>query len=81
MNRDLISRDELAQWLTQELQKVEDCEHCSVSGILLLQKPDDQGCNWSDSITVRSAGVPAEYFGDYLRPIIARARARFNVVE
>lgn len=77
--RTVVSREELEQWLTNELQKIEDCEECSVGGIMPLREPDEDGCNWSGDVVVSSGGVPVEYFRPYLARIMREARNRFNI--
>ena len=47
MSKTLLTRDELAAWLTAELRKVEGFENCSISQIMRLRDPDEDGCNWS----------------------------------
>lgn len=79
MKRQIVSKEKLQAWLTAELQKVEDCNECTVGGIMALQQPDEDGCNWSDSIVVSTGGVPLHYFKPHLDVIMANARARFNV--
>lgn len=79
MARKLLTREELAEWMTAQLRKVEDCEECSVGPVNLLQQPDTDGCNWSDSLVVQSAGVPREHFGPHVAQIGAMAKAMFNI--
>lgn len=78
MPKQLVTREELAAWLTNELRKVEDCEECSVGGIVALREPDPTGCNWSDGV-ILSGGAPAEYVMPHLQRIVAQARERFNL--
>lgn len=81
MARTLVTSENLAEWMTAELRKVEDCGDCGVGDVNRLQQPDADGCNWSDSLTVRSGGVPLEYFRPHLEKIVARARAEFNLED
>lgn len=80
-SRQLITSEELQAWLTAKLKQIEDCEECSVGGILLLQQPDAFGCNWSDSVVLSSGGVPVDYVWPHMTRIIAEARLRFNLRE
>jgi hypothetical protein len=81
MERKLVTNDELKAYLTSELQKVEDCEECSIDSIMPLQLPDEDGCNWSDMVHVRSGPeVAAEYFRPHVRRIVAEARKRYNLI-
>lgn len=79
MARTLVTPEELAAWMTAELRKVEGCEECSVGAANRLQQPDAEGCNWSDSLVVRSGGLAHEYFRPHLNRIVAQARAQFNL--
>ena len=80
MSRTLVNAPDIAQWLTESLRKVEDCQDCAVSGVVALQEPEADGCNWSDSLTVNSGGVSLDYYGPYLAKLIAEARLRFNLL-
>ncbi|MGY4828203.1 hypothetical protein ACVNIS_06475 [Sphaerotilaceae bacterium SBD11-9] len=79
MARKLVTREELATWMTAKLQQVEDCEGCSIGEVNLLKSPDADGCNWSDSLTLNTGGVSVEYMHPHLAKILAEARATFNV--
>jgi hypothetical protein len=82
MQRAIITADELKAHLTVELQKIQDLERCSVDGIMPLQSPDENGCNWSDNVTVRSGReVPVDFFIPDVRRIVADAQRRFNLRE
>lgn len=73
MNRLLLSAEELEQWLSRELRKVKGCGECSVGGIMALQQADSDGCNWSDSVVVRSGQVDSKYVRPYFDKIVAEA--------
>jgi hypothetical protein len=75
-----LTREELLAWINAEIQKVQGCKQCFSDGpIGLLQKPDQEGCNWSDQIVVNYTGVPDEIFRPVVERVLARARAKFNV--
>jgi hypothetical protein len=80
MAREVMTRRALAEWMTEQLRRVEDCEQCTVGEVTLLQQPDTDGCNWSSSLVVRSGEVPTEHFSSHLTNIVAQARTKFNVV-
>ncbi len=80
MHRTLVAPSAIEAWLTEQLRTLEDCQDCAVSGVMALQEPDDQGCNWSDSLTVNCGGVPYQYYGPHLQALILRARKQFNLV-
>lgn len=79
MTKTLVSQEQLSAWMTSELQKVEECRDCQIRGVVPLQSPDEDGCNWSDSLTVSSGGIPSEILAPYVRKIVAEARAKFNL--
>lgn len=73
-----ISMKDLAQWLTTELRKFEDCEDCLVSGVYRLATPEQGGCNWSMGY-MRATNVPLAILDPAISDVIARARQRFNI--
>ena len=79
MSRRLVSREELRSWMNAELKKFEGCEDCEFGGVTPLQQPDETGCNWSDSMYIRTGGVPQETFQPAVQKIIAEARRHFNL--
>lgn len=79
MKKTLVAAAELEQWLTAKLRKLDDCHDCKVSGVLPLQEPDEQGCNWSDSLVVNAGGLPYDYYAKFLSVVVAEARSRFNL--
>jgi hypothetical protein len=62
-------------WLTVELQKVRDCEECTVSKVHQLQQPDEDGSNWSDNIVVSHSEVPFDYLRPHLARILSEAKS------
>ena len=42
MSKELISIKDLEERLTKEIQKYEGCETCKLSGVFLLQIPDEE---------------------------------------
>ena len=79
MTRVLVSDEELGNLLTAQLRKQLDCKDVLVIGITKLCQPDEEGCNWSDQLTVRSGGVSDDYFLSNLQKIVQQARLRFNL--
>lgn len=81
MPRTLLTRSELIGWLSDELQKVEDCQKCSITQIMSLQHPDEDGCNWSSDPLYLSCAddISAEYVWPYLNRIVIEAKSRFNI--
>lgn len=77
ISRALLTKKELQNWLTTEIQKEDDCETCEFRGVMALQEPDEDGCNWSDTLYLNQSGVP-----DYvLRKVLQAARAKFNICD
>ena len=78
--RTLVTRAELSELLTKELQSIEDAEGSIISVAYLYREPDSTGCNWSDNVTV-NAGSKAngDYLAPYIAEIVARARQRYNI--
>lgn len=79
MTKTLVSQDQLSTWMTSELQKIDECRDSQIRGVVALQFPDEDGCNWSDSLTVNSGGVASEILIPHVRRIVAEARERFNL--
>lgn len=79
MKREVVTREYIESWLTDRLRQLEDCADCVVSGIQPLQKPDIEGCNWSDSLIVKCGGVPFKHYGAKLSQLVDEARQRFNL--
>ena len=68
MNKILVTKQELQDWLTSEIQKYEGCETCKLDG---------EGCNWSDTLYLNQSGIPSEI----LHNVIQAARAKFNISD
>lgn len=79
MNRSIVTAQELTNWMTNELRKQEDCQQCEIKGIVPLQLPDQDGCNWSESVTLNNGGLPTEIVKPHALRIISEARRRFNI--
>src|SRR5207245_4020103 len=60
--RQTISRDDLMQRLTRMIQTCEGCEQVRVVAVTRLDSPDKDGRNWSHSLVLDAAGVPAEVY-------------------
>lgn len=79
MTRVLISNDELGNLLTVEMRKQFGCKDVLVIGITKLSQPYEDGCNWSDQLTVRSGFISDDCFLSNLQKIVQQARLRFNL--
>ena len=78
MARKEVTEQELIAIINNELAKREECTGCRVRGIMALQQPDGDGCNWSEPI-VSCSGVPASVCLATANQLVAQTRARFNL--
>lgn len=79
MTKRIISKLQLQLWLTEELQKLHECEKCRFGGITPLQEVDSKGCNWSASISLNAAEVSKEIYEPAALFVIQEARKKFNI--
>lgn len=81
--RTAIPAARLDRYLTEQLHRAPGFETVSVSAGYRLSAPDVDGCNWSGKVVpLRGPSAPAaDVIAAALRPIIRRARARFNMSE
>lgn len=77
MARTLITKKELKDWLTAEIQKEDDCETCEFRGVMGLQEPDEDGCNWSDTLYLNQSGIPDAI----IQKVVRAAREKFNISD
>lgn len=80
--KQLVTLDELSQWMTDSVQQHEDCEGTTVKVQYRLQIPDAFGVNWSENVIFTpgpnaSKDVLVRLVGDLVR----EAREKFNVQE
>ncbi len=71
--------EEVARWITCNINKIEGLEKCVVRAVTPLAEADDTGCNWSDSIIVSNSSLSAEETTRLLHPVILEARKCFNI--
>lgn len=81
MTRKLMTRDELTDWLTAEIQKVPDCEETVLSVQYPLKEPDATGCNWSNVVIRVGPNITADQVRPAVDHLVERARAMFNLSE
>lgn len=79
MGRVLLTTEELQDWLTARLRTFTGCEKCNFLGIAELKEPDEDECNWSDSLFVRITGVSSEIYKPAITNVVIEARSKFNV--
>lgn len=77
--RQVMPYDELLACVTALMQSCEGCENVSVVGVTALDGPDTAGCNWSFTLVLDTAGVPAEVYGFAYAQVIAMARSSWNL--
>jgi hypothetical protein len=77
--RQALSYAELLTRLSALMQSNEGCEKVTVVGVTPLDVPDTDGCNWSFTLVLDTAGVEAEVYGLAYAQIIATARTSWNL--
>jgi hypothetical protein len=78
-----VAAADLDRYLNEQLQRVRGFENIRLSAGYRLSSPDADGCNWSGKMTcLHGPRAPArEVIDATLRPIVAAARARFNLLD
>jgi hypothetical protein len=79
--RELKTRQQISQWITQRLQIFPDCAGANVTVQYELQEPDADGCNWSRDLILNYGRSDSDAVLQHLRPLHQEARRRFNVSE
>jgi len=79
-NREIISREELSEWLTERVSGHVDCEGTKVTVQYKLKSPDSEGCNWSDSV-IYNYGPNADNYilAGIVGTAVREARDKFNI--
>jgi hypothetical protein len=77
--RQLLSRGELLARVSALMQSCEGCEKVNVVRLTPLDRPDTAGCNWSLTLVLDAAGVPAEVYGLAYAHVIGMARSSWNL--
>lgn len=81
MARILLTTADLCERLTAELRNIEECEACSVVGITRLKHQTSDGCNWSESVMLRTHGQSLARVQPHLTEIVRQARLAFNLTD
>lgn len=77
----LVDEADLLRWLSAQFQTYPGCAAVSVEQVIRLEAPDSQGCNWSRTLLLDSAGAsPADYGAAYA-VIIEMGRKAFNLKD
>jgi hypothetical protein len=79
VNRQAIAKEDLMMRLTKMIQSCEGCESVSVVGVTRLDFPDKDGRNWSRSLVLDAAGVPAEVYSLAYASVIGTAHDTWNL--
>lgn len=77
--RQVLPRAELLARVSALMQSCEGCENVRVIDVTPLDGPDTDGCNWSFTLVLDTAGVSAEVYGLAYAQVIAMARSRWNL--
>jgi len=77
--RQVLPEGELLARLSALMRSCEGCENVAATGVTRLDKPDEGGCNWSSSIVLDAAGVPAEVYALAYASVIGMARSSWNL--
>jgi hypothetical protein len=77
--RQALSHGDLLARVSALMQSCEGCENVGVVGVTPLDGPDSAGCNWSFTLVLDTAGVPAEVYGLAYAQVIAIARSSWNL--
>ena len=79
--RQVLSRAELMARVSSLIQSCEGCHGVAVVGVTALDRPDEEGCNWSNTLVLDAAGVAPEVYGLAYAQVIALARSSWNLQE
>ena len=80
--RELVTKEELGDILTSQLQNVDNCKGCSIKIRYLLKEPDSEGCNWStDMNVVAGPDINGNDLAPHIDHLIREARAKYNIKE
>ena len=77
--RQVLPYGDLLARVSALMQSCEGCENVRVVGVTPLDGPDAEGCNWSFTLVLDTAGVAAEVYGLAYAQVIAMARSSWNL--
>ena len=75
----LVDEAELVRWLSAQFQTYPGCSAVSVGQVIRLEAPDSQGCNWSRTLFLDSAGASPADYGLAYAAIVEMGRKAFNL--
>ena len=79
--RQVLPRAELLARVTSLIQSCEGCANVGVIGVFSLDRPDEEGCNWSFTLVLEPAGVEPQVYGLAYAHVIGMARSSWNLQE
>jgi hypothetical protein len=79
--RQVLPRAELMARVTSLIQSCEGCGSVGVVGVTALDRPDEEGCNWSNTLALDAAGVAPEVYGLAYAQVIGIARSSWNLQD
>src|SRR5258706_11119638 len=77
--RQVLSYAELLTRVSALMQSCEGCETVTVVGVTPLDGPDTDGCNWSFTLVLNTAGGGPEVYGLAYSQVIPMARSRHKL--
>jgi len=77
----LVTVAALNGWLTQELQKDQDCQGCELAMRYRLRERDADDCNWSQASLRLGRDCDVSHVRPVAYAVVARARLLFNVTD
>jgi len=75
----LVDESDLLSWLSAQFQTYPGCLAVTVEQVIRLEKPDTEGCNWSRTLFLNPAGVPATDYAPAYAEIVEMGRKAFNL--
>jgi hypothetical protein len=75
----LLDESGLVQWLSAQFQTYPGCEAVRVQEVVRLDKPDAEGCNWSRTLFLDSAGASPQDYAPAYAAIVEMGRKAFNL--
>ena len=79
VTRVVVDSTELQRVMTAALHEMgDDYKDCQFSGITKLQKPDVNGCNWSEP-KIRCSGIPGAVREAAATIVTKDFQARYNI--
>jgi len=78
--RTFLTLQELSAWMTEQIQKLDDCEGTTVTAQYRYQSPDAYGVNWWENVFF-SPGPKAskDIVLGHVGNLVRQAREKFNI--